>query len=679
MDAGELTGPVTVLRGAGPAAARRLARLGVLCVRDLLLHYPRDYQDRRAAESLAQAHERDRVSVLVRVRARQWVGRRPPRVLKVTVEDDSARASLLCFGRPFLHARLEPGRRFWVYGAFRLHRGELQASSFELEEPADTEGAASFGKLLPVYPLTEGLSQRLMRQLVAQALGLPALEAAEDLPLELLHRRGLTARREALQTLHFPASWEALERARLRMVYEEYLYEQLELRRSRRQRLAVRRKRAVPGGALRAGLLARLPFELTPDQLGALGEIERDLRASTPSARLLQGEVGSGKTLVAILAALAVIESGEQVAYLAPTELLARQQAETAARLVEPLGVSVALLSGGVQGSAREELLRNLAGGGVQMLVGTHAVFSEDVCYRRLGLVIIDEQHRFGVHQRRALLEKGHHPDLLLMSATPIPRTLALSAFGDLELSEIRQLPQGRKPVITHLTRQGNEARVYERVGQEIASGGQAYFVYPLIEESETLGLKHAEGMYETLRTTIFPGLRLALIHSRLPEEQKMAAMRAFAAGQVDILVATSVMEVGVDVPGASCLVVEHAERFGLATLHQLRGRVGRGWRQSYAFLIYSRDLTESGVRRLKAIMSTSDGFRLAEEDLEIRGPGELLGVRQAGYPGSGLADLHRDRETLLAARADAAEILDRDPGFLDEVNRGSRSLWYPR
>jgi len=549
-----------------------------------------------------------------------------------------------------------------VYGAFRPQRGQLQASSFEVEESEGPEAASSFGRILPVYPLTEGLQQRQLRQLVARALSLPALGSEEELPRELLQRRGLPGRGEALRGLHFPDSWEELERARRRLVYEEYLNEQLELGRSRRRRLALRRRREPSRGRLEKALLARLPFALTPDQGRVLAEIEADLAAPTPSARLLQGEVGSGKTLVALLAALGVIESGEQVAYLAPTELLARQQAETAARLLEPLGVSVALLSGSVPGPAREQLLGNLAGGAIQMLVGTHAVFSEDVRYRRLGLVVVDEQHRFGVRQRQALMDKGEHPDLLLMSATPIPRTLALTAFGDLEISEIRQLPPGRKAVITHLTRQGNEARVYERVRQEVAAGGQAYFVYPLIEESEVLRLKNAEGMYQTLRSKVFPDLRLALIHSRLPEEDKSAAMSAFAAGAVDVLVATSVMEVGVDVPAATCLVVEHAERFGLSTLHQLRGRVGRGQRQSYAFLVYSRDLTESGIRRLKAIMSTTDGFRLAEEDLRIRGPGELLGLRQAGYLRSGLADPQRDWETLLEARADAADILEEDP-----------------
>jgi ATP-dependent DNA helicase RecG len=312
-----------------------------------------------------------------------------------------------------------------------------------------------------------------------------------------------------------------------------------------------------------------------------------------------------------------------------------------------------------VQGDPRAALVRNLEAGEVDLIVGTHALLSHQVRFRRLGFVIVDEQHRFGVEQRRELLRKGSQADLLLMTATPIPRTLALTAFGDLELSEIRERPVGRRPVITHLTREGNEAKVYERVRREIAAGGQAYFVYPLIEQSDALPLKDAEGAFRRLRSQVFPELRLGLIHSRVPEEEKQRRMAAFARGELDLLVATSVMEVGVDVAAATCMVVEHAERFGLSALHQLRGRVGRGPRQSYAFLIYGRNLTGGGLQRLKAIMSTSDGFRIAEEDLKIRGPGELLGLRQSGYARYELADLREDWNTLLEARADALELLD--------------------
>jgi ATP-dependent DNA helicase RecG len=657
--------PVETLRGVGSVLRERLARLGLTTIADLLMHFPRDYQDRRRLDRLAEAAEKERVNVLVRVVASRWIGRGYPRTLKVQVEDESGRASLLCFGRAFLSKVLLPDRRFWLSGRFQRQHGELVCSTFELEPHDPGEASRSFGRILPLYPLTEGLSQTALRVLMGRALEWAEPRLQDALPPALRARRDLPGIREALRGLHLPDSEDKLERARRGLAYTELFAYQLALGRARRERLAATRSRPRHAQKLKAALLARLAFRLTGDQERALAEIEADLLGPHPAARLLQGEVGSGKTLVAFLAALSVIEAGEQAALLAPTELLARQQADAAARLLEPLGVRVAFLSGGVQGEARESLRRALAGGQIDFLVGTHALFSEDIHYHRLGMAIIDEQHRFGVRQRQAFLAKGPSPDLLLMSATPIPRTLALALFGDLELSEIRELPTGRLPVITHLTREGNESKVYERVRQEVKGGGQAYFVYPLIEESEDRELKHAEGMLQTLKKQVFTEFRLDLIHSRLAEEEKIRVMAEFASGQVQILVATSVLEVGMDVANASCIVVEHAERFGLSALHQLRGRVGRGARQSYAFLIYSAELTESGKQRLKAIMETGDGFAIAEEDLRIRGPGEFLGLRQSGIFKMAVADLARDWDTLLAAREDALGLLEKDPGLV--------------
>jgi len=398
-------------------------------------------------------------------------------------------------------------------------------------------------------------------------------------------------------------------------------------------------------------------------------EIETDLRSAAPMARLLQGDVGCGKTLVALLASLLVVSAAEQAAFLAPTELLARQHAENAARLLEPLGVRIAFLSGAVGGEARALLLAALQAGEIDILFGTHALFSGDVAFRRLGLVIVDEQHKFGVLQRQTMLAKGDSPDLLLMTATPIPRTLALTAFGDLEVSSIRTMPAGRRPVITHLAREGNEEKVYRRVREEIARGRQAYFVYPLIEESEALAVKDAESSFRALSQAVYPDLPLALIHSRVPEEDKERAMAAFAAGTVKVLVATSVVEVGVDVANASCIVIEHAERFGLSTLHQLRGRVGRGSEQSYAFLVYGAKLTPEGIERLKIMMETTDGFAIAERDMRLRGPGELLGIRQSGFLRFRVADLLLHGALLFEARDDAKDLLAADPGFLAPMN----------
>lgn len=428
----------------------------------------------------------------------------------------------------------------------------------------------------------------------------------------------------------------------------------------------IRQMPAVSLLPLQARLAERLPFTLTADQLAVLDDINADLSGNAIMARLLQGDVGSGKTLVAFLACLAVIAEGGQCAILAPTELLARQHAETAAQLLEPIGVRLAFLTGNLKAAGRTRLLGELRSGNIDLVIGTHALFSNSVDYHNLRLVVIDEQHRFGVLQRSAIIAKGtagnpggKPPHLLMMSATPIPRTLALSVFGDLDVSVIRTMPPGRKPVITHLSRGGNEERVYEFIRKELEGGRQAYFVYPLIDQSDALSLKSAEEMFVTLRDRIFPGTRTALIHSRIAEDEQRQIMEDFRAGTIRILVATSVVEVGVDVANATCMVIEHAERFGLSALHQLRGRVGRGTVQSYCFLVYAQNLTEDGKARLRIMHETTDGFVIAEEDLKLRGPGDVTGIQQSGYVSFDLADPIRDYDILLEARKAAFNLLE--------------------
>jgi ATP-dependent DNA helicase RecG len=405
----------------------------------------------------------------------------------------------------------------------------------------------------------------------------------------------------------------------------------------------------------------------------ALDEINGDMAHNAERfsmARLLQGDVGCGKTLVSFLAALCAVDAGGQAAIMAPTELLARQHAENAARLLEPLGLRIAFLTGNIKSAGRKELLRSLALGDIDIIVGTHALFSRDVSYARLRLVVIDEQHRFGVTQRALIMAKGDAPDLLMMSATPIPRTLALTVFGDMDVSVIRDMPPGRKPVTTHLAKESNEGKVYDFVRRELAAGRQAYFVYPLIENGDEADLKDAVSMADRLAAEIFPGVPSALVHSKLEEEEKRQTMEKFRSGEIRILAATSVVEVGVDVPNASCMVVEHAERFGLSALHQLRGRVGRGEAQSYCFLVYSDELTEDGKARLMVMLKNADGFVIAEEDLKLRGPGQIAGLEQSGYLNLGLANPVRDAEQLARARADAFAILESDPSLLLEDHR---------
>jgi ATP-dependent DNA helicase RecG len=662
----ELTGEASSLRGVGPAAAARLERLGVRTVRDLLLLLPRGFEDRTTVVPLSRAAGPQKVAVAATVSSVTeigWAGRGRARTPKAVVTDGGAEASLVCFGRPFLRTVLSPGRKFFIWGHFQVRAGELTCADFELEPWSETP--VSFGRILPIYPLSEGLTQATVRKIVRGALDAVLPDLQPGLPDSLRRARGLRSLREALGGAHFPSGIAEAESSRAALAYEElFFFEMGVLRRARTLAVPRPHPRSRSVG-LRDKLLARLPFSLTKDQEAVAAEIDADLFSRAPMARLLQGDVGCGKTLVALLSAMLVVGCGEQVAFVAPTELLARQHAESAARLVEPLGVRIAFLSGSVAGEPRELLLTALAAGQIDILFGTHALFSEDVTYHRLGLVIIDEQHKFGVLQRQALMRKGESPDLLLMTATPIPRTLALTAFGDLEVSTIRTMPPGRRPVMTHLAREGNEEKVYSWVRGQLEKGRQAYFVYPLIGESESLAVKDAESAFKTLASEVYPGETIALVHSRVDEEETEKTMADFAAGRLSILVATSVVEVGVDVPNATCMVVEHAERFGLSTLHQLRGRVGRGEQQSYAFLVYGRKLTEEGIQRLKIMKETTDGFRIAEEDMRLRGPGELLGLRQSGFLDFRVADLLVHAPLLFWAREDAGRLLAEDPGLL--------------
>jgi ATP-dependent DNA helicase RecG len=646
------------------------------------------------------------VCTVVKVLAHDWFGAGRMKTLKIHVEDESARAVLACFNRPFLEKQLIPGECYRLWGRFAYKYGELQSSVFEVESVRDPPGMRrgggnNFGRILPVYPLGGDLKQGMLRRLVQRALEQYAPSLEDELPAAIIQRDGLLPKGEALRAIHFPVSMAELELARKTLIYEELFYLEMmvgkrALERRTGPERAVSSSRIGAFSPLQQRLLERLPFSLTPGQTGAAAEINQDMAGPYPMARLLQGDVGSGKTLVSFLAVLRVLEDGGQAAIMAPTELLARQHAENAARFLEPIGVRPAFLTGNVKTAGRSRLLAALAEGEIDLAVGTHALFSKDVVYRNLRLVVVDEQHRFGVTQRQAIMAKGYSsrvspgtPDLLMMSATPIPRTLALTVFGDLDVSVIRDLPPGRKPVKTHLAKESNEARVYSFVSRELAAGRQAYFVYPLIEANEG-DLKDAVSMADRLAGEIFPQYATALIHSKVDDEEKRRIMESFRRGDTKILAATSVVEVGVDVPNASCMVIEHAERFGLSALHQLRGRVGRGTDQAYCFLIYSDHqdstggpdpvertaaagsgiLTEDGKTRLKVMLENNDGFVIAEEDLKLRGPGQIAGVEQSGYLSLSIADPVRDAAELAGARTDAFAVLEKDPALLEPEHR---------
>lgn len=669
----ELTQPVSQVRGVGPAVNRSLGTLGIHTIKDLLTHFPRGYEDRLSPVALKEGKTGKPVNTLVRVIAHDYFGYGRKRTLKVWVEDETARGTLVCFGRNFLAQKLVIGEEFYLYGTFTYRHGELQSGTFDVEKPGDP--SQSFGRILPLYPLTEGLSHKVMRKIISYALKMYGKNVEEELPSTLPGAKNFPEKGQALEWIHFPLTFQEMKAARDRFIFEELFFLQLMVGRRSFARKGSQRERRECHGRIMEKAVENLHFTLTKDQERSLAQIREDLAADRPMGRLLQGDVGSGKTLVAFLAATLVIEGGKQVAFMAPTELLARQHADNAAKMLEPLGIRTAFLSGNLQDKNRKPLLSALEEGEVDLLIGTHALFSRDVSFKNLGLSIVDEQHRFGVLQRLALMEKGKQPDLLLMTATPIPRTLTLTLFGDLDVSTIKTMPPGRLPVETHLTRHGNESKVYNWIREELDRGRQAYFVYPLIQRSEKSRLKDAEGMYHHLSETVFPDYRLGLIHSRLKEENKRKIMEAFVQGRIQLLVSTSVVEVGVDVANATCMVIEHAERFGLSALHQLRGRVGRGKQKSFAFLLYTEPMTDEARQRIMIMKDTSDGFKIAEKDLKIRGPGDLAGKQQSGFLRLQIADLIRDYPVLLKAREDAFSLVEKDPGLLSPDNRGLRHV----
>jgi ATP-dependent DNA helicase RecG len=688
----EICDPVAALTdGKVGAAEKALAHVGVTTIGSLLCRYPRDWEDRSRLAPLKDFRD-GQVCSIVRVIAHDWFYGGKTRTLKICIEDDTARAYLVCYNRPFMKNQLAVGNDYLIYGDFEFKYGEIQSSAFDFEPvpavpsvPGAPDGVgriapgqALLGRILPIYPLTKNLRMAKARVLVRQALDayLPVIE--DEIPQSIRERYHLLAKARALNAIHFPESIKELEKAKKTIMYEELFYLEVMVgKRAQAKRSVMRRTQTETTSCmtrqeapdLQNMLLDRLPFSLTEGQREAVADINKDMDSPYPMARLLQGDVGSGKTLVAFLAALKAVEKGGQATIMAPTELLARQHAENAAKLLEPLGVNVAFLTGNIKSKGRKQLLKNLASGVIDVAIGTHALFSRDVWYRDLHIVIIDEQHRFGVMQRQAIMAKGAAPDLLMMSATPIPRTLAITVFGDLDVSVIKGLPPGRQPIVTHLARESNEDKVYEFVRARLRAGAQAYFVYPLIEEGE-LDLKDAVSMEERLATEIFPEYTIALAHSKMDEEEKRLTMDAFRRGDIHILVATSVVEVGVDVPNATCMAIEHAERFGLSALHQLRGRIGRGTAQSYCFLVYSDKYTEDAKTRLMVMLEHSDGFVIAEEDLKLRGPGQINGVEQSGYIRLGLANPVEHAAILEKAREDAFAMLEADPGLLSSDHR---------
>ena len=703
--------PISSIHGIGPQQEKFLAKLNIFTVSDLLSFYPKSYDDRTEKISISDFEKYKKVHAICAVQAHQWFGYGKMKTLKLIINDGTGSASLICFNRNFYEKSLPVGSIICVTGTFEVKFGQIQSTSFEITKLSDSAPLSDFkntplpdSAVIPVYKLTEGLTQKNIRKAVSNAIFQYAKLLENELPEEIIIKRHLLQKKDAIKAIHNPISLKNAEDARYSLIFEElFNFQSVILERTFKHKgfipqlsidyssessennriknyfdLNEFEKNLSP---LQKKLIERLPFKLTEDQMFAIfqmnNEIDRGykerskilsdniiLKQPFTMSRLLQGDVGSGKTLVSFFVALRVINWKGQCALMAPTEILAKQHAENAANLLSPLGIKIAYLTGNVKQKGRNMLLSELKNGNIDFIIGTHALFSKQIVYNDLQLAIIDEQHRFGVVQRESIIAKGRtvsdkninlEPHLLMMSATPIPQSLALTVFGDLDISVIKSMPEGRLPVKTHLIKEENEWKAFEAVRSELKRGHQAYFVYPAIDSEDfNTELKSAEIEFQKLKNEIFSEFKCGLIHSKLPQEEQEETLKKFSNNQIQVLLATTVIEVGLDVPSATCIVIEQADRFGLAQLHQLRGRVGRGKLQSYCFLIYSDKITKTGIERMKILYETTDGFIIANNDLKLRGPGEITGTVQAGLLSLGLSDIVRDKEILLKAREDA-------------------------
>jgi ATP-dependent DNA helicase RecG len=671
--------PLSHITGVGPRQAQRLQKLGLFTVRDLLFHLPRRYEDTRDSVPLRALQvglvQTSRVHIR-NISARKTPYKRMP-LVEATLEDAGVVVTAVWFNQPFILKQLHPGMEVIVSGKVEMSRTGLSFRSPIFERVGPDQHHV--GTLAPVYPETDGISSRFLRTKIEPLLGFTT-QVPDRLPPSVRDEEGLTPIAEALYQVHKPQDQESATRARERIAFEELFLLQVAAERARRRRMSGPGVIVAYDIELARRFVATLPFKLTDGQRVAAHEILTDLAAPGPMNRLLQGDVGSGKTVVAALAALMTHNAGFQTAVMAPTEILARQHHATLEKLLGPHGLPPRLLVGSTSAAARREILAGLAGGHDSLIVGTHALIEDDVAMVNLGLVVVDEQHRFGVAQRQRLRQtSGAMPNYLALTATPIPRSLSNTLYGDVDLSELREMPPGRRPVETEVVPPEARQSAYDFVRAEVQKGRQAFVICPLIEESDKLGAKSATAEYERLSTTIFPDLRVELLHGRMPGREKTERMQRFVNGDADVLVATSVVEVGVDVPNATIMVIEGAERFGLAQLHQFRGRVGRDQHQSYC-LLFEGGIDEEGSQRLAAVAATDSGFELAERDLQLRGPGQLVGLRQHGLPDMLAADL---LDVALGQRARQAAIrwLDSDPGLdawqpLSEAMNGYRAVF---
>jgi len=684
--------PIQYVKGVGPRLAKLFEKKGILTVEDALYFLPRCYEDRSHLKKISElkAGRKETGFGEILLSGVAFYQNKRKRVFEVVVGDGSGTITLKWFrgNERYLRERFKKGRQLIFSGEVRWfnYQREIHHPDVEIVDGDMEKDYLNFKRIVPIYSETEGLYQRTLRRLMKTILDGYADELSSPIPREIVERQDLINFSEAFRRVHFPPEGESIDALNLqrsdghrRIIFDEFFFLELGMGLKKRGVALETGISFKTDGVLVQRLLNHLSFKLTRAQEMVLAEIKEDLEKPHPMNRLIQGDVGSGKTVVALLTCLYVVESGYQAAIMAPTEVLAEQHFLNLHRWLEPLGVKVALLTSSVKGSEKEDLYQRIGNGDVQLVIGTHAVIQEAVEFNRLGLAIIDEQHKFGVVQRGLLKKKGGNPDVLVMTATPIPRTLAMTIYGDLDVSLIDEMPPGRMPVETKVFPEPARAKVYRIVEEEVRKGRQAFIVYPLVEESEKLDLRDATRMADHLQKEVFPDFRIGLLHGRIKSDEKEAIMMEFKEGKIQILVATTVIEVGIDIPNASVMVVEHAERFGLSQLHQLRGRIGRGRYPSKCILLAQYRSSEEAKVRLRAMEKTTDGFKIAEEDLALRGPGEFFGIRQSGLPDFRVAHIIRDTPILIEARKEAFRVIREDPELVHPSHAGLKGILVKR
>ena len=669
----DLTKDIQFIKGVGPNRATLLKKLGIYNLGDLITYFPRDYQDRTKIKKIAElVHGEDAVISGFPVgRINEIRIRKNLMLCKLIVRDETGSIEITWYNQKYLKNVFKPNVRYSFYGRVSRTYSKIEMHNPDYEEE---DANNNIGKIVPIYPLTYGVSQKVLRKIIKAGIDQVGSDLDETLPEYILKKFHFYDYNTAIKQIHFPNEYENFSIARKRLVFEELFSMQIAL-------LSLKNKyeNNKPGirfskDAKMSDVIDNLPYKLTSAQNRVLEEIDKDMESDKPMNRLLQGDVGSGKTVVALIAAYKAVKSGYQAVIMAPTAILATQHLETFNETLKDFGIRCELLISGITKKKKEDILARLASGEIDILIGTHAVLEENVVFKNLGLVVTDEQHRFGVRQRSVIVKKGNNPDVLVMTATPIPRTLALILYGDLDISIIDELPPNRKKIETYAVTKDKEQRLNNFIAENIDNGRQCYVVCPLVDENDEIDAKSVMEIYEKYKNEVFPNYRVEYLHGKLKQKEKDSIMQRFSNGEIDILVSTTVIEVGVNVPNSNIMVIENAERFGLAQLHQLRGRVGRGKHQSYCILKYQGN-SEIIRQRMKVITSTNDGFIISEKDLELRGSGEFFGTKQHGIPEFKIANLFEDIDVLKIAQGIAIEVIDKDPNLEKKENRLIKKL----